>query len=62
MPKIFLLLFISLTLYADDYPIISITTNETFNYFASLQIWLLIITAPMLLVIALFKAYRKVYL
>lgn len=60
MSKIILILFLLISnTYAIDFSILEITSNDAFNYFASLQLWLLIISSPMLLVFSLFRFYRK---
>jgi len=56
--SLFLFFFIN-NLFAFDFVIIDITSEPVFNYFASLQFWLLIVISPMLLVISLIRYFRK---
>lgn len=56
---IFLLILIYSNSNAMNFDIISITSDSAFNYFASLQIWLLIISSPMYLVISLLKYAKR---
>jgi hypothetical protein len=57
---LFLLYFLVSNSFAADFTVISITSDSAFNYFASLQIWLFIFSAPAYLLISLIKYVRKV--
>jgi hypothetical protein len=43
------------------YEVLTITNSPAFNYFASLNLWLLLISAPVFLVIVLLKYARRVF-
>lgn len=55
---IILILFIS-NIQAMDFTIIEITSEPAFNHFASLNLWLLIISSPMFLLFSLIKYAKK---
>lgn len=57
--SVLIILFILTNLSANNFSIINIVDNEAFNYFASLFLWLLIISSPMFLLISLIKFVRK---
>lgn len=38
-----------------EYAIFTITTNDAFNYFFSIPMWILILSVPMLLAFSAFK-------
>jgi hypothetical protein len=56
---IFAIILIVSNSHAITFNIIAITTEPAFNYFASLNFWLLLISAPMFLVISLLKYLKK---
>jgi len=59
MLKLFLLAFFSSSLFS--YQTLAITGLNSFDYFASLLFWLLIISAPVFLVISLLKYARRAF-
>ena len=58
---IFLFLLLLTSVNADNFTVISITNDEAFNYFASLNLWLLIISSPFYLLLSLIKYVRKIF-
>jgi len=62
MVKYFILFYLLVSnSFAMDFTVLNITDDSAFNYFASLQIWLFIISAPAYLLISLIKYVRKVF-
>ncbi|MBU0632602.1 hypothetical protein KKA17_08150 [bacterium] len=54
---VFVLLFL-VNADASDYPLIPFTHNNAFDYFASLILWLLIISVPFFALVGLFKSLK----
>jgi len=57
MLKLMILSFFASSLFS--YEVLSITGVNSFDYFASLFLWLLIISAPVFLVVSLLKYVRR---